>query len=172
MVWVHRGLKMSLPPLLLQFVALQLPDKWMNVHARRLGVRTRAYLLRRRPCQLAWALVQAHPVPLMPTLLRSPRVVHRMSPKVLKLLNVGHLVSALSIFSCVAVIRCTRTRVLIAIRVCVHSLVEEHVEIFFFFLAEEAQDCVRVAHSSLSAMASDCVRNSYFAAFSFTIRHY
>ena len=106
----------------------------------------------------------------MPTLLRSPRVVHRMSPKVLKLLNVGHLVSALSIFSCVAVIRCTRTRVLIAIRVCVHSLVEEHVEIFF--LAEEAQDCVRVAHSSLSAMASDCVRNSYFAAFSFTIRHY
>lgn len=97
-----------------------------------------------------------------------------MSPKVLKLLNVGHLVSALSIFSCVAVIRCTRTRVLIAIRVCVHSLVEEHVEIFFFFffLAEEAQDCVRVAHSSLSAMASDCVRNSYFAAFSFTIRHY
>ena len=131
MVWVHRGLKMSLPPLLLQFVALQLPDKWMNVHARRLGVRTRAYLLRRRPCQLAWALVQAHPVPLMPTQLKSPRVVHRMSSKLLKHLNVAHLVSALSIFSCVAVIRCTRTRVWIAIRVCVHSLVEEHVEIFF-----------------------------------------
>jgi len=43
---------------------------------------------------------------------------------------------------------------------------------FFFFFLAEAQDCVRVAHSSLSAMASDCVRNSYFAAFSFTIRHY
>ena len=61
---------------------------------------------------------------------------------------------------------------LIAIRVCVHSLVEEHVEIFFFFLAEEAKDCVRVALSSISAMAADGLRNSYFAAFSFTIRHY
>ena len=64
-----------------------------------------------------------------------------MSPKVLKLLNVGHLVSALSIFSCVAVIRCTRTRVLIAIRVCVHSLVEEHVEVFFWLRGSGLRAC-------------------------------